>query len=281
MPAAAIASAAYGIAAAASWGAGDFCGGVAAKRASAFRVVVGSQLFGGAALTALAVISREAVPPARSLLWCGAAGLAGAIGLLALYRALAAGRMGVAAPVSGVLSAAVPVIAGVRLDGAPGPGTMTGFAIALVAVWLVSRTDDAVFAWRGLGLPIAAGFGFGCFIVVITRASGGAVFWPLVAARIASVLALTLAATASRQPWLPGRHGLPVVVGAGLFDAGGNALLVLAAHAGRMDVAAVLSSLYPASTVLLAWVLLRERLNRWQVAGLFVALTAIVLITAR
>jgi len=279
MPAVEIASAAYGIAAAASWGAGDFCGGVAAKRASAYRVVVGSQVFGAAALTALAVASREAVPPIGNLLWCGAAGLAGAIGLLALYRALSAGRMGMAAPVSGVLSAAVPVLAGAGLDGVPGPWTMIGFAIALIAVWLVSRTDDAVFAWRALGLPIAAGLGFGCFIVVITRASGGSVYWPLVAARAASVLALALTAAIARQPWWPRRRGLAVVVGAGMFDAAGNALLVLAAHAGRMDVAAVLSSLYPASTVLLAWIVLHERINRWQFAGIFVALTAIVLIT--
>jgi drug/metabolite transporter (DMT)-like permease len=269
MPATEIASAAYGIAAAASWGAGDFCGGVAAKRASAYRVVVGSQVFGAAALTALAVASREAVPP-----------IAGAIGLLALYRALSIGRMGMAAPVSGVLSAAVPVLAGAGLDGAPGSWTTIGFAVALIAVWLVSRTDDAVFAWRALGLPIAAGLGFGCFIVVITRASAGSVYWPLVAARGASVLALTIAAAISRQPWWPRRRGLAVVIGAGMFDAGGNALLVLAAHAGRMDVAAVLSSLYPASTVLLAWIVLHERINRWQFAGLFVALTAIVLITA-
>ncbi len=276
-----IASAAYGIGAAASWGAGDFCGGVAAKRSSAFRVVVGSQLFGAAALTALAVVAHEAVPPPASLLWCGAAGLAGAIGLLALYRALAIGRMGMAAPVSGVLSAVVPVLAGAGLDGAPGASTMTGFAVALIAVYLVSRTDGAEWEWRGLGLPVAAGLGFGCFIVVISRASGGAVFWPLVAARAASVLALTLTAIVSRQSWRPGRSGLSVVIAAGLFDAGGNALLVLAAHAGRMDVAAVLSSLYPASTVLLAWLVLKERITRWQFAGLFVALGAIVLISAR
>jgi drug/metabolite transporter (DMT)-like permease len=277
----AMASAAYGIGAAASWGAGDFCGGVAAKQASVYRVVVGSQIFGAVALTALAVGAQESVPPLWRLCWCGLAGLAGAVGLLALYRALADGRMGMAAPVSGVLSAAVPVLAGAGLDGAPGVWTLIGFALALIAVWLVSRTDQAVFAWRGLGLPVAAGLGFGCFIVLISRASGGAVYWPLVAARAASVSVLMLTALATRQPWRPGARGLPIVIAAGLFDAGGNALLVLAAHAGRMDVAAVLSSLYPASTVLLAWMLLKERVNRWQFAGLVVALAAIAMITAR
>jgi drug/metabolite transporter (DMT)-like permease len=276
-----IASAAFGIGAAASWGAGDFCGGVAAKQASVYRVVVGSQMFGAAALTALALLSREQVPSIRSLGWCGLAGLAGAIGLLALYRALADGRMGMAAPVSGVLSAAVPVLAGAGLDGAPGVWTLIGFGLALIAVWLVSRTDQAVFAWRGLGLPIAAGLGFGCFIVIISRASEGVVYWPLVAARAASVSVLMLTALATRQPWRPGGRGLPVVIAAGLFDAGGNACLVFAAHAGRMDVAAVLSSLYPASTVLLAWMILKEHVNRWQLAGLLVALAAIAMITAR
>ena len=276
-----VASAVYGIAAAASWGAGDFCGGLAARRTSAYRVVIGSQIVGAAALTALATASGEAVPAFATMLWCGVAGLAGAIGLLALYHALATGRMGLAAPVSGVLSAAVPVLMGAGLDGAPGPSTMAGFAVALVAVWLVARTDDARFAWRELGLPIAAGLGFGCFIVIITRASGQSVFWALVAARAASVFVLIVAAAMARQSWAPGRDGAAVVAGAGLFDAGGNALLVLAAHSGRMDVAAVLSSLYPASTVLLAWVVLREQVNRWQFAGLVIALGAIVLITAR
>jgi drug/metabolite transporter (DMT)-like permease len=196
-----------------------------------------------------------------------------------LYRALAMGRMGIAAPVSGVLSAAVPVIAGALLEGRPGVFRLTGFALASIAVWLVSSTDDGAFRIRDLGLPVAAGFGFGLFIVIIGHASAGGVFWPMVAARLASLCALTLVAHFQRQPLLPARHDLSLVAVAGLFDGSGSAFLVLATHAGRLDVAGVLASLYPAMTVLLAWVFLHERISRWQLAGLALALSAIVIIT--
>jgi drug/metabolite transporter (DMT)-like permease len=274
-----IGSAALGLTSAASWGAGDFCGGLATRRGSVYGVVIGAHASGAVLFLALALALREAAPAFANLAACAAAGLFGSLGLLALYRALAMGRMGIAAPVSGVLSAAVPVVAGALLEGRPGGFRLIGFALALVAVWLVSRTDDGAFCVRDIGLPVAAGLGFGLFIVIIGRASAGGVFWPLVAARVASLGALTLVAGLSRQPLLPARHDLPLVALAGLFDAGGNAFVVLAAHAGRLDVAAVLSSLYPATTVVLAWVFLHERISRWQLAGLVLALAAIVIIT--
>jgi uncharacterized membrane protein len=253
---------------------------VATKRTGPFAVVVGSQAAGACALVLLALAIGEVLPAPRNLIWCAVGGLAGAVGLLSLYRALAIGRMGVAAPVSGVLSAGLPVAAGAILEGAPGPLTLIGFALALVAVWLIAHTEGTVVRFDQLGLPVLAGVGFGLFIVVIGRQSGGAVFWPLVAARVASLLALTTIARTTRQPAWPNTSRLPVVVLAGLFDAAGNAFLVMAAQAGRLDVAAVLSSLYPAGTVLLAWWLLRERLTRWQCAGLAASLIAIALITA-
>jgi drug/metabolite transporter (DMT)-like permease len=273
-----IASAAFGLTTAASWGAGDFCGGLATKRASVHGVVIGAHASGAVLFLALALVSREPVPAFANQAACGAAGLFGSLGLLALYRALAMGRMGIAAPVSGVLSAAVPVVAGAFLEGRPGGVKLIGFALALMAVWLVSRSDDGAFCAADLGLPVAAGLGFGLFIVIIGRASAGGVFWPLLSARVASLCALTLVARLSRQRLLPER-GLALVVLAGLFDAAGNAFVVLAAHAGRLDVAAVLCSLYPATTVILAWVFLRERISRWQFAGLMLALSAIVMIT--
>jgi len=273
------AAAAAGLASAASWGAGDFCGGLSTKRASASTVVIGSQLAGALGLFAVAAIVHEPLPPIANLVACGAAGLSGAIGLLALYRALAIGRMGVAAPVSGVLSAAMPVAAGAFFQGLPGWLKLAGFALALVAVWLVARTDDARFDLGSLGLPIAAGVGFGFFIIIVGHANGGAVYWPLVAARLTSLTVLTAIAVASGRPDLPHARQLPLIVLTGLFDAGGNAFLIVAAQAGRLDVAAVLSSLYPAGTVLLAWTILNERVTRWQFAGLVAALGAIVVIT--
>jgi drug/metabolite transporter (DMT)-like permease len=273
-------SAIAGVASATSWGAGDFCGGMATKRVSAFAVVIGSQLVGAAAMLALAIATREAVPAPANLWWCGAAGLVGAVGLLALYRALAIGRMGVAAPVSGVLSAAIPVMAGAFFDGPPNRVQVGGFVLALAAVWLIARTDSRRIDPRELGLPVVAGIGFGLFIATIARASGTSVFWPLVAARAASLVLLGAITVATRQPLLPSRRDWPIVALAGLFDAGGNAFLVVAAHVGRLDVAAVLSSLYPAATVLLAFVRLHERIERWQLVGLAASLGAIVAITA-
>jgi len=277
-------SAVFGLASAASWGAGDFCGGVATKRAGGYEVVIGAQFVGVIGFLALALATGETPPGTVDLIWCGVAGVAGAVGLLALYRALAEGRMGVAAPVSGMLSAAVPAIASAMVEGLPRQLTLAGFVLALVAVWLIARTgpgsNDAIHV-RQLGLPILAGFGFGLFIVIIGRASGSAVFWPLVAARAASLTVLPIIARLNGQSIWPPRHALLPVAIAGVFDAGGNAFLVMAAHAGRLDVAAVLSSLYPAGTVLLAWLILKERISRWQFAGLVTAFVAIAAITAR
>src|SRR5262249_12907792 len=186
-----------------------------------------SQIVGVLGLVALALAIREAVPPARNLLGCGAAGIAGAIGLIALYRALATGRMGVAAPISGVLSAALPVAAGAVLQGLPRTLTLVGFALALVAVWLVARTDDVAIQLDDFGLPVVAGLGIGGFIILISRASGGAVLWPLVAARVASLAVLTAIFTAARQGLGPSRPGLPRGGVAGIFDASGKPFRVI------------------------------------------------------
>jgi drug/metabolite transporter (DMT)-like permease len=272
-------SALLGLASAASWGAGDFCGGLATKRAGVYQVVIGSQWVGLVAVAILAVLTGERPPSIGNLLGCGLAGLLGVAGLLALYQALADGRMGIAAPISGVLSAMVPVLAGAYLEGWPGWLKLSGFGLALVGVWLVSRSASVAFQLRDLRLPLIAGLCFGTFIVLISRVNGGAVFWPLVAARLASLGALGLVAYFTHQPSLPTRSDWPLVSLSGLLDAGGNAFLVLAALAGRLDVAAVLSSLYPASTVLLAWFILKEQLSRWQLVGVLAALSAIVMIT--
>jgi drug/metabolite transporter (DMT)-like permease len=274
-------SAACGLASAGSWGGGDFCGGLATRDTGVFPAVIGSQLFGVLILTGAAVALGDRAPTIDNVMWSAAAGLCGAAGLLALYRALSEGRMGLAAPVSGVLSAAVPVVAGGVLEGMPGRLRLAGFALALVGVWLVASSEYAVFRFRELGLPVTAGVGFGGFIVLIGRASGGGVFWPLVAARVASLSLLMLVAIVARQRVLPARQHLTLVFLSGLGDAAGNVFLVLAAHSGRLDVAGVLSSLYPASTVLLAWLILHERFTGQQFLGILAALSAIVIITAR
>ena len=268
-----------GLISAACWGAGDFSGGLATKRANVYSVVIASQLVGVILLIGLALAFSESTPTLLQIVWGGAAGVAGAIGLIALYRALALGRMGVAAPVSGVVTAIVPVIGGMFIEGLPKTIQLIGFIVAMIGVWFVSRADDSKIIWRDLNLPIVAGIGFGFFLIFINRASGNGILLPLVAARAASLGVTVIATSIMRQPLLPKIDHLPLIAIVGVMDAGGNAFYALAAQMGRLDVSAVLSSLYPASTILLAWIVLKERLTRTQWAGVAATMLAIVLIT--
>jgi len=271
---------AFGLASAVCWGAGDFCGGLATKRTHVYSVMIASQLVGVAMLIGLALAFAEKVPSPVHLLWGSLGGLAGTVGLIAFYSALASGRMGVAAPVGGVIGAATPAILGVLMEGWPGTLKLIGFALALVAVWFVSRTEDATVRVHELGLPIVAGLCFGVFFICIDRASETAVLWPLVVARLTSLSMLLTVATATRQPRLPEIKHLPLVALVGVMEVGGNAFYALAAHVGRLDVAAVISSLYPGTTVWLAWLILKERITRLQTVGIVAALAAIVLIAS-
>jgi drug/metabolite transporter (DMT)-like permease len=270
---------AFGLASAAAWGAGDFCGGVATKRSNVYSVVILGDAVGAVLLAGLALAFGERVPATGDLLWGAAAGVSGAIGLIALYRALATGRMSVASPVAAVVTATVPVIFGAFAEGLPGAWQMLGFGFALAGVWLVSSNEKVAIQLGELGLPVMAGLGFGIFFILIDGASRAAVFWPLVAARLAAVAALVVFAAVTHQLQWPRRQHLPLIALVGVLDAGGNAFFTLAARAGRLDVASVLSSLYPASTVGLAWLVLKERIARPQWVGVAAALAAIVLIT--
>ena len=273
-----IASVVFGLASAACWGAGDFCGGLATRRTHVYSVILASQVVGVVMLIGLALAFGESVPTPVHLLWGGLGGLAGTLGLVAFYRALASGQMGVAAPVGGVIGAATPAILGTFLEGWPGALKLMGFALALIAVWFVSRTENATAHVNELGLATVAGICFGAFFICIHRASETGVFWPLVAARFTSLTALSIVATVTHQPRLPDKPHLPLIALVGVMEVGGNAFYALAARAGRLDVAAVISSLYPAGTVWLAWLILKERITRLQTVGIVAALAAIVLI---
>jgi drug/metabolite transporter (DMT)-like permease len=274
-------SVALGLASAASWGAGDFSGGLASRRAPAAGVVVASQAAGIVLLVLLAMATGEALPSAGQIGWAALAGANGAFGLLALYSALASGRMGIAAPVSGVVGAVVPVLLGAVLHGSPGPLRLLGFVLALAGVWLLTANEGSVgrAGVHELALPFLAGVSFGLFLVFIHQAGESTVLWPLTAARATSMSVLAALGGITGSLRLPGRSALGLTGLAGLLDTGGNAFFVLAAQAGRLDVASVLSSLYPASTVLLACALLGERLTRRQTAGALVTLAAIVCVS--
>lgn len=274
----------YGLAAAAVWGTGDFSGGLAARRVSATRVVVVAHAIGIVLFAALAILLNEAFPSSRDLFFGALAGLMGMIGVLALYRGLAENEMGITAPVAAIVTAVIPIFVSFVYEGLPTAIQIIGFCIGLAAVWfLASGGGESGFRWRALLLPIGAGIGFALFLVFIDQVSAGAIFWPLTAARVASVTALLLAIclrpaptndkakSLGAQPWL-------LMAMAGLFDAGGNAFVTLATQTGRLDIASILSSMYPASTVLLAWLILGERLTVPQRWGAVLALVAVVLI---
>ncbi len=278
MTAADLAPVMLGLASAATWGAGDFCGGLASRRSNAVGVVIVGDVIGGGLLAALALFSGETLPPAVDLLWGAAAGLAGAVGLLALYRALALGRMSIASPLTAVFAGMLPVLFGMATEGLPSLFQLAGFALALLGVWCLASTGRFDFQWRDLGLPLVAGLSFGAFFILMDHAARSAPYWPLVASRVAGILGLAAYALATRQFVLPARQQWPLTALVGVLDAGGNGFFALATRAGRLDVASVLASLYPASTVWLAWVILKEKLTRLQSVGVLAALAAIVLI---
>ena len=271
----------FGLAAASSWGAGDYCGGLASRRTNVYGVVVVSQLVGLVLLSTLALLLSEPFPTLTDMAWAAIAGIGGAVGLSALYRGLAAGPMGVVAPVAAVVSVILPLIFGLFLEGMPGLPQLLGFGLALCAVWFITRAGNGSSTQvRDLVLPVVAGLGFGVFFILIGHVSAAAVLWPLAAARVASVLALLVVVLLTRQPARPAAGQMPLILMSGLFDTGGNAFYALAARTGRLDIAAVLSSLYPAVTVILAWLILKERLSRTQGVGLALAMIAVLLIAA-
>jgi drug/metabolite transporter (DMT)-like permease len=209
-----------------------------------------------------------------------AAGISVAIGIVALYRGLAVGRMGVVAPVTGLIAALLPVGAGIARDGLPATPVVAGIVLALVAVVLVSRVPGAGGSRSGIELAIVAGVGIGLFNILAGELPDGQVFGPLVIIKIAAASVIVAMLVVGRRAWRMPRQLATVAVAVGIFDMAGNACYVLATQAGRLDVAATLSSLYPVTTILLAVALLNERVTRSHALGIAAAIAAIVLISA-
>ncbi len=270
----------FGLVSAASWGAGNFSGGMASKRQNAMVVVAIAQAFGAVLLVALALLWGEAIP-SLSLLGYGAlAGVAGSLGLAALYRGLATANMGIVAPMTAVIAAALPVLFAIISAGLPGNRQLGGFVIAFAGIWTISRQgSDARLATRALLLSLIAGIGFGLFYIFIDQVSESAVFWPLVITRLTSSVLLSLILLQRRQAIRRPLNLLHLAI-TGILETGGSIFFALASALGRLDIAAVLSSLYPAATVFLAWLVLKERLSSRQWVGVAATLAAIVLITS-
>jgi uncharacterized membrane protein len=270
------------LASAVVYGMADFAGGLASRRATAAAVVALSQAAGLVAVVLLLPWLGGDPTPA-DLAWGAAAGVAGGAGLLLFYRSLADGVMSVVAPVTAVAAAALPVLGGLLLGERIGPLAAVGIVLALAAVVLVAA-EGGLASLRSARLgtvapALAAGAGFGLFFVVLDRTGEDAGLSPLVAARVVSVLVIGGLALASGRALRVSRRVLPVVVLAGVGDMTANALFLVATQVGgQLAITGVLASLYPASTVLLAQVVLRERLAGAQRAGLAVAAAAVVLI---
>lgn len=273
----------FGLGAALAWGAADFTGGLASRRTGAYRAAFYAEFFGLLFIIAAAFFIQEPLPSWSILALAIAAGAIGTTGLLALFQSVIHGKMSIAMPVSALLAAALPVLVGSLAEGFPGAVTFVGFLLALAAIWLISQEDgeDSRFLARlsDLRLPLLAGIGFGSFFILMDVAARAATLWPMLASRTGGTLIVALYMLIRRDSWRLAREAWPILVLNGFLDVGGTAFYVLASQAGRLDVAAVISSLFPGMTVLLAAVILKERVSRSQSTGILLALTAIIFLT--
>jgi len=262
------------------WGSGDFCGGRAATRIDPFQVLALSATSGILMLAGLVVIAGERVTPDASLAWAVVAGLCTAVGIASLYRGLSIGSAATVAPLAAVTAALLPVAYGAITVGFPKLTQLVGFALALVGIFLVARAaPESVASRAGMRLGVLAGLGFGSFMVLIARASHEQTYLPLVVARTV-MLAGSIALLLARGTPIPRISASPIALVAGVLDAGGTALYLLAQHYVRLDVAAVLSSLYPAATVTLSKLVIAEPVTRTQWIGAIVCVGAVALIAA-
>ncbi|MBN1148929.1 MAG: DMT family transporter [Anaerolineales bacterium] len=267
------------------WGAGDFCGGLASRRMTSFQALVISSGVGSAVLLALALLWGERLPGLDSLLWAALAGVAGLLGLAALFRGLSLGNAAVVSPTAGVIGTALPVVFGAITEGLPSPVQGLGFLLALAGIWLAASSplpsNDSQSQTRAneLSLAVLAGIGFGGFFILVAQVDTGALFAPLAAAKLSS-LGLAIAIVHLRGTRTPGFAGNPAALLSGVLDAGANGFYLLATRFTRLDVAVVLSSLYPAGTVLLARWLLKEQVSPSQWLGVLLCVAAIGLIAA-
>ena len=265
---------------AALWGLSDFGGGLLGRRAPILGVLLATQGVGFLIATAGVVVWGEPMIAGNDLgLAIAAAGLA-AVGVGSLYRGLAVGRMGIVAPVTAVLTAVTPALIGIALEGAPAPIVILGFGIAIVAVVVVSLVpDDASGHPTGLNYALVGGVTLGLLGVVLSRIDLQQLFVPLAVMRGLEIVLFIGYVAARRVPWRMPRATLPLVLAVGLVDIIGNVAFLTAARTGDLSIAAVLSSLYPVVTVILAAAILRERITLSHAAGVALAFVAIALIT--
>lgn len=260
------------------WGTSDFLGGMGTRRANAFLFTSIVHLSGLVVTGTLALTTHAPFPGMMSLGWSLMAGALGGTALVFFYRALSRGNMGLIAPVAAVLSAAIPTIVTAFAEGFPGTRQILGFMLAGIGVWLISRTESDAGRPEGLGVAVLAGIGFAGFYLCTHRAGNASALWVATVSRVASFLVTGAIVLFGRHLSRVSTPVLAIAVVAGILDIAGSVAFVRASQIGRLDAAVVLSSLYPAVTVVLARIFLHEHFSRGRTVGMLAALAAVPMI---
>ncbi len=288
------------------YGSGDFLGGLSTRRAPMLLVVALGQAAGLGVLIGILALMPAATATPADLAWGAVAGVFGGAGVGLLYRALAVGTMSIVAPTTAVCAVAVPVLAATLMGEVPGPLVLSGIGLAVVSIVLVSQQPDAhtagprapgtpapravglstvlpgtaSFRTAGLGTALGSGLLIGLFFLALARTGPAAGLWPLLSGRATSVAVFGAAMVVTGHTWRSGGTTTAPIVAGGVLDMLANALYLLATHGGPLASVVTLASLYPASTIVLARVVLGERIGRVQAAGIVVALVAVALIVS-
>lgn len=269
----------FGLLASIGWGVADFCGGLASRRAPVLGVLFWSQLASLVVAVPIVALSHEPSMGATDLAIALGGGALGASGLALLYRGLSVGRMGVVAPIAAVLTATLPVLFGFATEGVPSAYAILGIGFAAVSVVLVSRSPACADGRSsGLWYGLAAGAIFGAFTIAVSRLSDDLVLSPTALIRVGSVAAVGAWILVRRQPWRVPRGLWPALLAIGLIDMSATAVYLAAIQIGPLAIAAILASLYPVVTTILAAVVLSERVRIVQAAGILAAAIAVALI---
>jgi uncharacterized membrane protein len=275
--AAPLAPAAYSLAAVLAWGTSDFLGGYATRRADAFLFTTIVNAGGLFLMTALLSTTNSALPSPRNALWVLVGGVSGGASLAIFYRALSMGKMGLAAPVAAVLGAAIPTLFSMITEGLPSLIRTIGFILAVGGLWLITRSEDGTTP-EGIELAVLAGIGFAAFYLCVRQAGSSSAVWIASLTRTGGLLVTGLIVVLQRRFGAITSAAVRWGVVTGCVDSLGTMLFVRASQSGRLDEAVVLSSLYPAITVLLARVFLKEHFTPWKLAGVLAALAAVPMI---
>jgi drug/metabolite transporter (DMT)-like permease len=274
------ATAAYGLAAVLAWGTSDFFGGYATRRANAFVFTTVVNVGGLLLVATLAIATHAPFPSGHSLAWALAGGASGGASLAIFYRALSSGRMGLTAPVAAVLSAAIPAVFSMFTEGLPGRIPIAGFILAAIGLWLITRVEDGSTP-EGIGFAVLAGIGFAGFYLCVRQAGDGSALWFASLTRTGGLIITAMIVLVGGKFRDITPAGVRWGVVTGCIDSIGTMLFIRSSQSGRLDEAVVISSLYPAVTVLLARVFLKEHFTRWRFVGLLAALAAVPMIAAR